>query len=211
MLCIKIGCDLLAQLATGGPAQYPGALLPSLSTALPPCTVPGPPPAGPPPAFPQFSWEPWQQHARPVNPSGCSCCRPTEPCGPPRGSFQASNLVAAALDADALRTGAPRPCYRPPFPPSGCPGNECAADGHMGALPCVGSCSASRPGGLGPMEYPCPLGHFPPQPVVNAGGFARGKGKGKGKGKGFYGWQRRLLGRRGQVLCGPHCSGRHGC
>ena len=71
----------------------------------------------PPPPFPQFSWEPWQQHARPANAMGCSCCRPSEPCGPPRGSFQASNLVAAALDADALRAGAPRPCNRPPSPP----------------------------------------------------------------------------------------------
>ena len=164
----------------GGRVRFVGAPLPSLHTALR-CTVPGPPPVGPPPAFPQFAWESWPQHARPVNSMRCACCRPSGPRGALRGSFQASNLVAVALDADAVRTGVPRPCVPPPLPPAGCPGAVSASEGDAGA-PCgLGPWSASRPVGLGPMECPRPLGHFPFQPVGNVGVLARGRVRAEAK------------------------------
>ena len=111
--------------------------------------------------------------------------------------------MAAALDADALRTGAPRPCNRMPFHPSGRPGTERPIDGGMGAPTGMGPWAASRPAGLGPMEYPRPFGHFPPQPAVNAGGFVRGKGKGKGKGKALAGGKDGCGGSAGRFRAGP--------
>ena len=53
------------------------------------------------------------------------------------------------------------------------------------------------------MEYPRPLGHFTPQPAINAGGFARGKGKGRGKGKSYLGGQGNRRGGTGRIYGGP--------